>query len=161
MLQVHAMFTCSMLTFLCAQSLIVCCAYLQAGTLSSGTAAPGPVTPPRPVGGAPAVVSSGVAETGSVAAAKPAPAQAYLVEQANTPTKASKPVGRVDEEDPCVICHEDMNSCEGVTRLECGHKYHTEVSPLLLQYSYRTPLKLQRFMLRYPGRRKVLEGSVY
>lgn len=33
-----------------------------------------------------------------------------------------------EEEDPCVICHEDMNVlCDTVT-LECGHKYHSDVS---------------------------------
>ena len=31
-----------------------------------------------------------------------------------------------DEEDPCVICHEEMTSYPAVN-LQCGHKFHDEV----------------------------------
>lgn len=34
---------------------------------------------------------------------------------------------REEEEDPCVICHEEMNPNSVVT-LECGHLFHDEVS---------------------------------
>lgn len=29
------------------------------------------------------------------------------------------------EEDPCVICHEDMNASIDIVTLECGHRYHS------------------------------------
>ncbi|XP_078381273.1 uncharacterized protein LOC144664036 isoform X2 [Oculina patagonica] len=29
------------------------------------------------------------------------------------------------EEDPCVICHEDMNASYDIVTLECGHRYHS------------------------------------
>ena len=31
------------------------------------------------------------------------------------------------EEDPCVICHEDMNASFEIVTLECGHRYHSAV----------------------------------
>ena len=31
------------------------------------------------------------------------------------------------EEDPCVICHEDMNASFDIVTLECGHRYHSAV----------------------------------
>ena len=31
------------------------------------------------------------------------------------------------EEDPCVICHEDMNASGDIVTLECGHRYHSPV----------------------------------
>ena len=36
------------------------------------------------------------------------------------------------EEDPCVICHEDMNASYDIVTLECGHRYHSGVRFLLL-----------------------------
>ena len=36
------------------------------------------------------------------------------------------------EEDPCVICHEDMNASIDIVTLECGHRYHSPVSSFSL-----------------------------
>ena len=35
-----------------------------------------------------------------------------------------------DEEDPCVICHEEMTP-ETTKILDCGHRFHAEVSCLV------------------------------
>ena len=40
------------------------------------------------------------------------------------------------EEDPCVICHEDMNATFDIVTLECGHRYHSPVRELLSQSYY-------------------------
>ena len=37
------------------------------------------------------------------------------------------PVSLGYEEDPCVICHEDMNASNDIVTLECGHRYHSPV----------------------------------
>lgn len=34
-------------------------------------------------------------------------------------------VGGRNEDDPCVICHEDMNATNNIVTLECGHRYHS------------------------------------
>ena len=36
-------------------------------------------------------------------------------------------VGGRNEDDPCVICHEDMNATNNIVTLECGHRYHSAV----------------------------------
>ena len=38
------------------------------------------------------------------------------------------------EEDPCVICHEDMNASFDIVTLECGHRYHSGVRILILRF---------------------------
>lgn len=40
------------------------------------------------------------------------------------------------EEDPCVICHEDMNASIDIVTLECGHRYHSPVSSFSLCMYY-------------------------
>lgn len=40
------------------------------------------------------------------------------------------------EEDPCVICHEDMNASNDIVTLECGHRYHSPVRITLLVFRY-------------------------
>jgi len=37
------------------------------------------------------------------------------------------------EEDPCVICHEDMNASFDIVTLECGHRYHSAVRFIILR----------------------------
>jgi len=44
--------------------------------------------------------------------------------QAAQPVKPTVPGGSY-EEDPCVICHEDMNASSDIVTLECGHRYHS------------------------------------
>lgn len=38
------------------------------------------------------------------------------------------------EEDPCVICHEDMNASFDIVTLECGHRYHSGVRIIILRF---------------------------
>ena len=46
--------------------------------------------------------------------------------QAAQPVKPIVPGGSY-EEDPCVICHEDMNASSDIVTLECAHRYHSPV----------------------------------
>ena len=69
-------------------------------------------------------------------ASKPALPQKTLPIQAAKPAAdASKMVAIGSgsyEEDPCVICHEDMNASFDVVTLECGHRYHSPVRFIIL-----------------------------
>lgn len=59
------------------------------------------------------------------------------VPQKTQPIPAAKPAADASkmaamasgsyEEDPCVICHEDMNASLDIVTLECGHQYHSAV----------------------------------
>jgi hypothetical protein len=51
----------------------------------------------------------------------------------------NKPCGHfeLDEDDPCVICHDDMKSPIDTVTLECGHKYHNSVSLILEEFKCR------------------------
>jgi len=35
-----------------------------------------------------------------------------------------------EEEDPCIVCHEEL-AADNVTKLDCGHSYHTKVCSIL------------------------------
>lgn len=65
------------------------------------------------------------------------------VPQKTQPIQAAKPAADASkmatigsgsyEEDPCVICHEDMNASFDIVTLECGHRYHTSVRRIILR----------------------------
>ena len=64
-------------------------------------------------------------------ASKPLIPQKFQPMQATKPatdaTKMAAIGGGSYEEDPCVICHEDMNASFEIVTLECGHRYHSAV----------------------------------
>ena len=37
-----------------------------------------------------------------------------------------------EEEDPCVICHEEMTP-PSTAQLDCGHRFHDDVSPIIIR----------------------------
>ena len=51
--------------------------------------------------------------------AKPPPKSAWA-------SKKAEKIDFEEEEDPCVICHEEMN--KNIVTLRCGHKFHPYVS---------------------------------
>ena len=87
------------------------CDYSKAGLLRVG-----PVTS----------TSSPTTQRSTKPATLPQKTQAAQAVQAAQPVKPTVPGGRY-EEDPCVICHEDMNASSDIVTLECGHRYHSPV----------------------------------
>jgi hypothetical protein len=52
--------------------------------------------------------------------------------QASTPVPATAPVPTSSnvtyEDDPCVICHDEMTKATKNVSLDCGHTFHHDVS---------------------------------
>ena len=64
------------------------------------------------------------------------PAQAALSAMLAAPEMLKMIPGSLGyEEDPCVICHEDMNASNDIVTLECGHRYHSPVRITLPVFS--------------------------
>ena len=65
---------------------------------------------------------------------KAQPAQALQSVKPAAPERSKMVIGGGGryEEDPCVICHEDMNASSDIVTLECGHRYHSPVRCLLI-----------------------------